>query len=105
MAIEMVDKIAAELQIDKESLIKESLKRYLNYELRKIESEIFKLGGKYGVTSAKEIDEQYKKGTLEEEDSWEDFFKLDHLEFKKTDTQGIEGNKMSIMDMNKLNKR
>lgn len=55
----------------------------MNYELRKIESEIFKLGGKYGVTSAKEIDEQYKKGTLAEEDSWEDFFKLDHLEFKK----------------------
>lgn len=81
--MKIVDKIADELQIAKESLIKESLKRYLNYELRKIESEIFKLGGKYGVTSAKEIDEQYKKGTLEEEDSWEDFFKLDHLEFKK----------------------
>ena len=79
----IIDKIAAELLIDKKSLIKESLKIYLNFELRKIECEMFKLGGRYNVTSAKEIDERYKKGTLEEEDTWEDFFKLDHLEFKK----------------------
>lgn len=41
------------------------------------------MGRKYDVVSAKEIDERYRKGTLEEENTWEDFFKLDHLEFKK----------------------
>ncbi|MFH1563327.1 MAG: hypothetical protein ABIF11_07940 [Nitrospirota bacterium] len=79
----IIEKIATELLIDKKNLIKESLKTYLNSELRKIESEMFKLGGRYNVTSAKEIDKRYKNGTLEEEDTWEDFFKLDHLEFKK----------------------
>lgn len=81
--IEIANKIATELQIDRKSLIKESLKAYLNYHLRKVKSEIFKLSGKYDVASAKDIDDRYRKGTLKEEDTWEDFFKLDHLEFKK----------------------
>lgn len=81
--IEIVDKVATELHIDRRLLVRESLKAYLNCQLRRIESELFKLGRKYDVVSAKEIDERYRKGTLEEENTWEDFFKLDHLEFKK----------------------
>jgi hypothetical protein len=84
--IETIEKVAKEIQIDSDRLIKESLKEYLGNQLRKIEIEMFKLKAKYNVTSAEEIDDHYKKGTLEEEGTWEDFFRLDRLEYQKKQT-------------------
>ncbi|MFV9630166.1 MAG: hypothetical protein ACNYWM_03710 [Methanosarcinales archaeon] len=47
------------------------------------ESEIFNIAKKYGISSVEELEDQYKNGKIEEEDTWEDFFRLDHLEAKK----------------------
>jgi hypothetical protein len=47
------------------------------------ESEIFNIAKKYGISSIDEFEEQYKKGEIEEEGTWEDFFKLDSLEAEK----------------------
>ena len=33
--------------------------------------------------SIEEFEDRYKKGEIEEEGTWEDFFKLDHLEAEK----------------------
>jgi len=67
----------------KENLEKESLKTYLHVKLRRCESEIFNIAKKYGISSIEEFEERYKKGEIEEEGTWEDFFKLDHLEAEK----------------------
>ncbi len=75
--------ISSLLKIPEEELKRESLKTYLRVRLRKCESEIFKIRKKYGVSSAEEFEEKFKRGEIEEKESWEDFFKLDNLEAER----------------------
>jgi len=37
----------------------------------------------------KELEELYKKGEIEEKDSWRDYQKLDHLEYKKAEIEKL----------------
>jgi hypothetical protein len=53
-----------------------------------------KIGGKYrlirtkyGVSSIEDFEGKYKSGEIEEKDSWQEFQKLDHLEFKKEELE------------------
>ena len=78
-----IPKISSLLNISQEDLEKESVKTYLHIKLVHCESEIFNIAKKYGISSIKEFEERYKKGEIEEEGTWEDFFKLDHLEAEK----------------------
>ena len=78
-----IPKISSMLNMGKENLEKESLKTYLHVKLRHCESEIFNIAKKYGILSIEEFEDRYKKGEIEEEGTWEDFFKLDHLEAEK----------------------
>ena len=78
-----IPKISSILNIGQEDLEKESLRTYLHVKLRHCESEIFKLAKKYGIASIEEFEDRYKKGEIEEEGTWEDFFRLDHLEAEK----------------------
>lgn len=41
------------------------------------------IAGKYGISSVEGMEELYKRGTLEEADTWRDFQRLDHLEYKR----------------------
>jgi len=75
--------LAKEFNLTEDMLIKEGLKIFLERKLRDIKTEIFKITGKYNIKSIQEFEELYKKGKVEEKDSWEDYKKLDHLEFKK----------------------
>lgn len=81
--LEIIELTSKKLNIETDRIMKLGLKAFLENELREIQSEIFRLGGKYQVRSAKEIDEKYEKGILEEENTWQDFFQLDHLEYKR----------------------
>ncbi len=78
-----IPKISSILNIGQEDLEKESLRTYLHIKLRRCESEIFNIAKKYGISSIEEFEERYEKGEIEEEGTWEDFFKLDHLEAEK----------------------
>lgn len=75
--------IAERLDISKEELLHESIKFFLEKNLRNLKIEIFKITSKYGVVSVEEFEEKYKKGEIEEKDTWQDLQQLDHLEFKK----------------------
>lgn len=79
---QVIDTIASQLEMDRDKLLSESLRAYLQLLLRRTEAEMFKLKTKYGVKTAAEMDDLYRQGVLEEEGSWEDFFKLDHLEYR-----------------------
>lgn len=81
--IDIIPRISFILKIDREQLEKESMKTYLHIKLRHCEAEIFNIAKKYGISSVEEFENQYKRGELEEEGTWEDFFKLDHLEAEK----------------------
>jgi len=78
-----IPKISSMLSISQEDLERESIKAYLHNKLVHCESEIFNIAKRYGISSIEEFEERYKKGEIEEEDTWEDFFKLDHLEAEK----------------------
>jgi hypothetical protein len=68
-------------------MLREGLKLFLERKLREIKSEIFKIRTKYGVSSVEEFEELYRKGKVEEKDTWQDFQRLDHLEFKKDELE------------------
>ncbi len=78
-----IPKIAPILKITQEELERASLETYLHIRLKRCESELFNLARKYGVSSIEDFEEEYKRGTIEEEGTWEDFFRLDHLEAER----------------------
>ncbi|OHE56223.1 MAG: hypothetical protein A2Z47_04885 [Thermodesulfovibrio sp. RBG_19FT_COMBO_42_12] len=70
-------------------MLRESLKSFLGKKLREIKTEIFRMGTRYGVYTVEEFEELYKKGEIEEKDTWQDLQKLDHLEFKREELEKI----------------
>jgi hypothetical protein len=89
MQVEMqyVDNVAEKLNLSREEILRESLKFYLEKIIREIKTDIFKIRTKYGVSSIEDFEEKYKKGEIQEKDSWQEFQKLDHLEFKKEELE------------------
>ena len=78
-----IPKIAPILKITPEELERESLETYLHIRLKRCESELFNFARKYGVSSIEDFEEAYKRGNIAEERTWEDFFRLDHLEAER----------------------
>jgi hypothetical protein len=56
---------------------------YLHSRSKRCESELCNLTRKYGVSSIEDFEEEYKGGNITEEGTWEDFFRLDHLEAER----------------------
>ena len=76
----VISKVSELLGIDVNTLEKESLKVYLKKKMREYNAEILEICRKYGVKSAKEFEELYKSGKLNEENTLDNFFRLDYLE-------------------------
>ena len=89
MQLEMkeIEELAEKLNLSKEEMLRESLKFFLERKLREIKTEIFTIRTKYGISSVEELEEKYKKGEIEEKDTWQDLQKLDHLGFKKDELE------------------
>ncbi len=83
--MQIIDEVASILNISKEKLERESLKTFLERELRNIESEIYRIGSKHGIKSIFELDEKLKKGEITEEEMLDDFMELDYLESRRDD--------------------
>jgi len=81
--MEILEEVANDLKIDKETLARSSLKVFLNKELSDIEAGMFKIAAKHGVESVVEFDEFLKKGKVMEEDIIDDFMELDYLESRR----------------------
>jgi len=79
----VMDALAQELRLPKQDILERGLKTFLESNLREIRAEMFQIAGKYGVSSVEGLEELYKRGTLEEGDTWRDFQRLDHLEYKR----------------------
>jgi hypothetical protein len=78
--LDRVSKVTGELR---EDILAKGVVEYLKSRLREVNAELLEICGKYGVTSAKEIERKYELGELEEEGSWRDFFRLSHLEERR----------------------
>ena len=75
-----VEQMARDLDMKPEELMKESIETFLKRKLRIIETELFLLTKKYGVSDVFDFDRMVKEGRLHEEDAFEDYFKFDNLE-------------------------
>ena len=84
--LERVAKATGEV---KEKIMAKGVIEYLKSSLREVNAAIIELRNKYGVSSAKDIEEKYKRGELEEEDTWRDFFRLSHLEERKENLERL----------------
>ncbi|MCK5057696.1 MAG: ribbon-helix-helix protein, CopG family [Candidatus Aminicenantes bacterium] len=89
MTLEMnnIEALAKKLNLSREEIIRESLQFYLGKKIRELKTDIFKIRSKYGVFSIEDFEEKYKKGEIEEKDSWQEFQQLDHLEYKKEELE------------------
>ena len=83
--MQIFEDVAHVLHLSKEKLEIESLKTFLEKELRNIEADIYKIGAKHGIKSIFELDEKLKIGEIKEEDMIEDFMELDYLESRRDD--------------------
>jgi hypothetical protein len=83
--MQIFEDVAHVLHLSKETLEIESIKTFLEKELRNIEAEIYKIGAKHGIKSIFELDEKLKMGEIKEEDMIEDFMELDYLESRRDD--------------------
>ena len=77
--------IAARLNVSEQELERESMRAYLQHHLREVQADIVHICNKYGVHSAEEMEARYQEGTLPEAGTWEDFFRLDHLEANRNE--------------------
>ena len=86
-----IPKIAPILRITQGELERESLETCLHIRLKRCESELFNLARKYGVSSIEDFEDEYKRGNIEEERTWDDFFRLDHLEAERESIRAAVG--------------
>ena len=75
--------LAKDLHMKPEVLLKESIEVFLKRKLKVIESELFVMAKRYGVTSVTDFDKMVKEGRFHEEDAFEDYFKFDNLEAER----------------------
>ena len=85
--MQIFEEVAKVLNMNQEGLQRESLRTFLERELRNIEAEIYKIAAKHGIKSIFELDEKLKRGAITEEDVLDDFMELDYLESKRDDLQ------------------
>ena len=86
-----IPKIAPILRITQKELEGASLETHLHIRLKRCESELFNLARKYGVSSIEDFEEKYRSGNIAEEGTWEDFFRLDHLEAERESIRAAVG--------------
>jgi hypothetical protein len=83
--MQVFQEVAKALNINQEGLEKDSLKTFLEKELRNIEAEIYRIAARHGIKSILELDEKLRKGEVTEEEIRDDFMELDYLESRKDD--------------------
>ena len=79
--------IASILQMPVAELERESLRVYLQKRLAEIQASLDELKQRYRVTTSEQMETLYREGKLGEENSWQDFFRFDHLEDERDSLQ------------------
>lgn len=80
---DLLQAVEKELNISKEKLIEEGVKRFLEVELRNVSLEIKKLGERYGVDSFNRLWQKLERGEVTESECFDDLTKFEYLETEK----------------------
>lgn len=78
-----LEKLAKDLHMKPDDLMRESLEVFLGRKLKVIESELFLLAKRYGVKDVFEFDKMVREGRFHEQDTFEDYFRFDNLEAER----------------------
>jgi len=84
-----VERVERELNISKDELIKEGIRRYLEFELRSLKAEMSKILGKYCVHSFSELWIKLEGGEVSESECFEDLTKLEYLEVRTEKVESL----------------
>jgi hypothetical protein len=74
-----LEQVASRLDTAPEELQRDSLRHYLEHKLRVVESELFTLAQRYGVSTVFELDAAVQDGRFHEADTFENYFRFDFL--------------------------
>ena len=78
-----LEKLAKDLRMKPDQLMRESLETFLRRRLKVIEAELFLLAKRYGVRDVQEFDKAIQEGRFHEQDAFDDYFKFDNLEAER----------------------
>jgi len=76
----IVERVAKALGVPPDELVKKGVKEFLEAQLRACYAEVRELEVRYGVGSARELEEKIRGGVVEEHPAWEDLIVLENLE-------------------------
>lgn len=76
------EKVERELKISREDLLREGIRRFLEFELRRVNAEKAAICVRHNVTSFDELWDKLEKGEAEEARCWEDLTRLEFLELR-----------------------
>lgn len=76
---QLIDRVSKSLGVPPEVLVTGGVKEYLRARLRAAKAETHDLETKYGVKSPRELEDQIKKGAVDEHPAWEDLIQYENL--------------------------
>ena len=79
----IIRNIAKDFNLPYDLFLQESSQLYLEKNLKKIRIDIWEIASKYGVSSISEFENLYKQGKIEESQTFDDYKRLDRLEYEK----------------------
>lgn len=79
----LLSTVAQELQVSEADLVRHGVRALVERQLLQVNAQALEISGRYHVSSVAEMDARYRDGTLEEGGSWQDYQRLDHLEFER----------------------
>jgi len=77
-----VEKVERELKIPREDLLREGVRRFLEFELRRLSAEKAAICVRHCAASFDELWRKLEKGDVEEGACWEDLTRLEFLELR-----------------------
>ncbi|MBS1250958.1 MAG: hypothetical protein MAG431_02557 [Chloroflexi bacterium] len=75
-----VERVASELKIPVDGLMKRSVRAFLRQETRATRMDIADLQDRYGVDSARDLRSRIEKGDIHSHPAWEDAIEWEQLE-------------------------
>ena len=79
----IIRNIAKDFELPYDLFLQESSQLFLEKKLKKIRIDILEIAGRYGVSSISEFENLYKLGKIEESQTFDDYKRLDRLEYEK----------------------
>lgn len=77
-----VERVEKELNVPRDILLRDGMKRYLEFELRRLEIDADKIRRRYGVKSFDDLWRKLEGGEVSEAECFEDLTRLEYLEVR-----------------------